>query len=73
MPQKIHFADGRLQNEIARAREIVAMCIEVLQQSRRDTFLGRQRHEPNPMSDGHGEVIIDPQTEQPDLPPRDTD
>ncbi len=44
--RKTYYDDGSLQREIARAYEVIAACKQVLEQSRPDTFLGRQRHEP---------------------------
>ncbi len=45
---KIYYEDGSLQREIARAYKVIAACKGLLEQSRPDTFLGRQRHEPIP-------------------------
>jgi hypothetical protein len=69
MPQhKIHHDDANFQSGIARAREVIARCIEVLQQPRPDTVLGRERHEPIPLSRVDEPIIDHPvQTEQPDL------
>ncbi len=60
MPQhKLYYHDdGNLQHEIARAREVVAKCKELLQQSCPDTFLGRQRQKPIPPSYDQGEATV---------------
>jgi hypothetical protein len=60
MPHKVHYAlhDAELQYEIVRARKIIAVCIQVLQQSHPDTFLGRQRHEPIPISYDQDEATL---------------
>ncbi len=71
--RKIYFDDGSLQREIARAYEVIAECKDVLEQSRPDTFLGRQRHEPIPPSyDGYEATASGADGSRPaDLPSND--
>ncbi len=60
MPQHklYYYDDGNLQREIASAYEVIAACKKALQQSRPDTFLGRQRHKPVPPSYDQGEAAV---------------
>ncbi len=69
MPHKIHHVSAEeLQGEIARAREVVDVCLEVLRQHRPDTFLGRQHHELIEFNPWDSQ-----DQREPDLPSRDRD
>jgi hypothetical protein len=70
MPQHRIYRASRneYQSKIARAREVLAECLEVLRQSRPDTFLGRQHHEPIEFNSWDSQDPRDP-----DLSSRDRD